>query len=149
MILSDPDEPKFGRFANGKPKKGDPKTLFRQGQQWKDFRALMIHINHAHCELCGCHYTGKRVRQLQVHHLDPDNYYLLNPASFSVLCSSCHDMIERFVTMIKGKNWVLPINYREWWALVGLHLSKEAREKMGALIEIQKTKEKELTYEIR
>lgn len=134
MNLSTDNGPRFGRFKNGKGKKSDPKNLFRQSIKWKNFRTFMLKQNNCHCEICACHYSGKRLTQLQVHHLDPDNYEILNPASFSVLCSSCHDFVERLVTMIKGEKWALPKKYRELWALFGPHLSKAAREKFGGMI---------------
>jgi len=120
---------RFGRFANGEEKKTNPKTLFRQSKAWKDFRNAMILMNDGKCELCGIKYTPSKFHLLQVHHLDPDNYEILDPAKFSVLCSSDHDLIERFVTRINGRQFQPPENIEQWDALVRNHLSWPARKK--------------------
>lgn len=82
---------------------------FRGTAIWKDFRAKMIMSVGGECELCGTRYTGKRTRQLNVHHIDPVNYYDLTPTNYRVVCSSCHDLIER---MLIKKSWG---RYTELW----------------------------------
>lgn len=126
---------RFGRFKNGKEKKGDPKNLFRQSKAWKDFREFMIGSQGNCCELCGMKYPGARDKMLQVHHLEPHDYFTLNMAAFSVLCSSCHDLIERFVTRINGKAFVMPKNYQKWGSLISAHLSTPARQKWEEMAE--------------
>lgn len=123
------DGPKFGRFASGKEKKTSPKTLFRASKAWKDFRHAMIEMNGAKCEMCGIAYSANKHHLLQVHHLRPDEYELLDSAQFSVLCSSCHDSIERWVTRINGKAFVPPSNIEQWDGLIRQHLSWPARKK--------------------
>lgn len=120
---------KFGRFKDGREKKTSQKTLFRQSKVWQEFRAGMIYLQNNRCECCGMVYPGAKSRQLQVHHLFPEKYELLNPANFSVVCSSCHDLIERFVTRIKGAAFNPPDNFSLWMQLLLRHLSQEARQK--------------------
>lgn len=123
--------PKFGRFKNGAEKKTNPHTAFRQSKAWKDFRLFMIASVENQCELCGYKYPGAL---LQVHHLDPGNYTILNPAQFSVLCASDHDLIERFVNRINGRHFIAPCTIIEWNALIGKHLSNPARQKWEEII---------------
>jgi len=125
---------KFGRFKDGREKKGNPKTLFRASKRWKDFRAAMIEMNGATCEMCGMRYPAAKHHLLQVHHLHPDDYELLDSALFSVLCSSCHDTVERFVTRINGKAFVPPSNIQQWDALLDAHLSEPARAKWRLIL---------------
>lgn len=77
-------------------------TEFRRTKVWKKFREKMLKKVDNTCELCGTIYSGKRTRQLQVHHLFPEKYELLEEVFFKVICSSCHDLIERF---IRKKSW--------------------------------------------
>ena len=125
---------KFGLFKNGKEKKGSPKTLFRQSMAWKNFRQAMIELNNATCEMCGMRYTASKHHLLQVHHLEPAFYELLDSAKFSVLCSSCHDLVERFVTRVNGGQFAPPENIREWDTLIGSHLSEPARTKWRLIL---------------
>lgn len=125
---------KFGRFRDGKEKKTNPKTLFRQSKRWKDFRAAMIEMNSGRCELCGMRYTASKHHLLQVHHLHPEEYENLDPAKFSVLCSSCHDLAERFVTRINGRDFSPPDNFGLWMQLLLAHISHPARQKSEAII---------------
>lgn len=127
-------QPKFGRFANGKERKTSPKTLFRQSKVWKDFRAAMIKMNNGTCECCGIRYPASKYHLLQVHHLQPDDYYNLDPAKFSVLCSSDHDMIERWVTRINGVYFEAPSIIQLWWPLIGQHISQPARQKLEDIL---------------
>ena len=84
-------------------------TKFRQTADWKKFRLVLIEKCNFACQLCGTTYTGKRKKMLQVHHLLPVRYDWLEPESFKVLCSSCHDLVERF--KIK-KSWG---QYKDKW----------------------------------
>jgi len=34
---------------------------------------------------------------LQVHHIDPSRYTDLDPQMFALLCSQCHETVERFI----------------------------------------------------
>jgi hypothetical protein len=132
------DRPRTGRFKrNGSEKKTSPKTLFRQSKAWKDFRSAVISMGDNRCEMCGMVYRGAKGRMLQVHHLDPDNYEYLDPARFSLLCASCHDTVERHVTMINGRSYVPPSNFLEWMALIRQHLSLTAREKADSIMRNQ------------
>jgi hypothetical protein len=77
-------------------------TKFRQSKVWALFRIQKLKEVNNTCELCGTQYKGKRTKMLQVHHLDPENYTVLDPKKFKVPCSSCHDLIERFTVK---KSW--------------------------------------------
>jgi len=125
---------KFGRFRDGREKKTSPKTLFRQSKVWKDFRAAMIDMNKNKCELCPMVYTGKRIHMLQCHHLRPEDYYNLDPADFSILCPSDHDLVERWVTMINGANFTPPDNFSLWMAVLLPHISQPARQKVEDIL---------------
>ncbi len=90
-------------------------TKFRSTKIWKEFRKSIIQTRGAICECCGTRYSGKRTKQLQIHHKDPVNYTDLNPEKFVILDSSCHDLIERMSTKLKGsrsgdiphlENWI-------------------------------------------
>jgi predicted HNH restriction endonuclease len=59
--------------------------------------------------MCGSSYAGKRTKMLQIHHLDSINYKDLTPSKFRLVCSSCHDLIER---MKVKKSWG---QYAELW----------------------------------
>lgn len=90
---------------------------FRTTKVWKEFRKKLIHDRGAECECCGTKYSGKRIKQLQVHHKDPANYMDLAPEKFVLLCSGCHDMIERMNKKLKGSKGVK--NKEKWLALIG------------------------------
>jgi 5-methylcytosine-specific restriction endonuclease McrA len=68
------------------------KTSFRRTEEWKQFRITLIKERNNTCELCG---SIKPSSQLQVHHINPDDYTNLNKKYFAVLCKSCHKEIER------------------------------------------------------
>ena len=93
-------------------------TKFRQSKRWKQFRLDMIFRTKCTCELCGTQYgTGKKYtqacKQLQVHHLRPLEYDFLRPTLFKVVCSSCHDLIER---MAVKKSW--GVKWLFWYQLL-------------------------------
>lgn len=69
------------------------KTKFRRTVKWKKFRAFLLKERGRVCELCGT----IKPQIIQVHHVHPENYTNLeNPLHFKLLCSGCHDLIERF-----------------------------------------------------
>ena len=68
------------------------KAAFRRTVEWKQFRIALITERENTCELCG---GTKPSSQLQVHHINPDDYTNLNKKYFAVLCKSCHKDIER------------------------------------------------------
>ena len=73
---------------------GKEKTVFRRKKVWKDFRLLMVKSAGNRCELCG---RKKIARQLDVHHVTPAQYDLLEPSRFKVLCTDCHYFVEHIV----------------------------------------------------
>jgi predicted HNH restriction endonuclease len=103
------------------------KIKFRTTKEWKIFRTNMLLFAECTCDLCGTQYKGKRTKMLQVHHLEPENYTALFPDKFKVVCSSCHDLIERF--SIK-KSW--GVYEEKWKALLEPFMAKEnTDEKRG------------------
>lgn len=90
------------------------KTRFRSSKVWKEFRLLFIKQTGGLCEMCGTKYTGKRLSMLQLHHLDPAHYTLLEPNRFKLCCQPCHDLIERMYVKFNGKNSNL-IPYQDKW----------------------------------
>lgn len=93
------------------------KSKFRSSKVWKDFRRSLIKNRGPQCELCGTKYSGKRLRMLQVHHLDPDNYTDLNPYKFKLVCSSDHELIERISKKVLSKSTDL-LNPKLWLILL-------------------------------
>jgi len=91
-------------------------TKFRTLKVWREFRKSIIEERGPYCELCGGEYRGKRIKQLQLHHLDPANYAILDPAKFKLVCGSDHDTIERISKKLRGKNGVK--NKEKWLALL-------------------------------
>jgi predicted HNH restriction endonuclease len=89
---------------------------FRTTKVWKDFREKLLLERGAECTMCGTKYSGKRIRQLQVHHRDPEHYEDLTPEKFCLLCSGCHRIVERLSKKIRGKNGVK--NKEKWLALI-------------------------------
>jgi predicted HNH restriction endonuclease len=78
------------------------RTNFRLTVAWKQFRETFVVRENGCCELCGTKYYGKQKKSLQLHHLDPAHYDDLNPLKFKLLCSGCHDLVERFAMKLKG-----------------------------------------------
>jgi predicted HNH restriction endonuclease len=70
------------------------KDRFRRKKVWKDFRSQIIKARGARCELCG---IKKTARGLDVHHLTPDAYTVLEHHRFKILCAGCHEFVERMV----------------------------------------------------
>jgi len=100
---------------------------FRTLKVWKDFRKKLLEERGSYCELCGTKYAGKKIKQLQVHHKDPDNYTDLNPEKFALLDSSCHDLIERLATKLVGSKSDNIPNLEKWVNLLYLFLPLKAQ----------------------
>jgi len=105
------------------------KTKFRSSKEWKDFRRQLIKERGPQCELCGTKYSGKRLRMIQVHHLDPDDYTNLNPDKFVLLCSGCHDLVERISKKILSKNTEL-LHKSLWMSLLYRFLPYKTKNKL-------------------
>ena len=73
---------------------GSQKTAFRRTVAWKRFRVALLKARGLKCELCG---RKKTARQIDVHHLTPAVYDVLEPSRFKLLCTSCHELVEGFV----------------------------------------------------
>ena len=73
---------------------GKEKTAFRRTVAWRKFRLLMVKSAGNRCELCG---RKKTARQLDVHHVTPADYSLLEADRFKVLCTDCHYFVEHIV----------------------------------------------------
>ena len=87
-------------------------TKYRQSKEWKEFRKKIIEERTAVCELCGTKYSGKRIKQLQLHHLDPANYENLTSEKFKLICASDHKLVERISKKLQGKN---ELKNKELW----------------------------------
>lgn len=85
------------------------KTKFRQTTLWKNWRKKLIQERGCYCECC-----GKKTKNLQCHHKDEsvENYQILEPERFSLLCSQCHKCVES-LAQIKPENWY-KIRRKEW-----------------------------------
>jgi predicted HNH restriction endonuclease len=89
---------------------------------WKNFRLSVIEERGAVCELCGTKYYGKQKRSLQLHHLNPAQYDNLDPKDFKLLCSSDHDLVERFAIKLKGSKSDAIKNREKWLELLREYL---------------------------
>jgi len=79
---------------------GAEKTKFRARVQWKRFRENLIKTRGPKCELCG---IKKNAKDLDVHHLDPSDYFNLTESKFKILCTDCHAYIERSALRLGGR----------------------------------------------
>jgi 5-methylcytosine-specific restriction endonuclease McrA len=69
------------------------KRRYRQRKKWIEFRLARLEEADYRCYLCG----GKKKKGLQIHHIDPDTYGHERPEDVAVLCSSCHQELERLL----------------------------------------------------
>lgn len=69
------------------------KNAFRAKAPWKKFRAKILRDRGCKCEMCrpGASHTAK---SLDLHHLRPDLYDLLDPKLFKLLCTKHHELVE-------------------------------------------------------
>lgn len=65
---------------------------------WTRFRTSILKTRGKRCELCG---RAKTARQLDLHHVTPDAYTLLEPHRFKLLCTGCHEFVENIVWVAK------------------------------------------------
>jgi len=65
------------------------KDAFRKTKEWKAFRKQILEERGPQCECC-----GKKTKCLQLHHIDPANYTMLDPDMFALVCRSCHSCIS-------------------------------------------------------
>ena len=87
---------------------GKEKTKFRSTKLWKCFRQSILDERGAVCECCGRRLPENK---LQLHHLKPNEYENLNPNNFVLLCSYCHDNVERISKMKAETRQQLNKNY--------------------------------------
>ena len=94
------------------------KAKIRNRVKWKRFRQYMIEKVNYTCEMCGTKYYGSRKKILHVHHLNDSIYTYddFNENNFRVLCSDCHDMVEKMIIKI-NKN-TLPETVSIWWRML-------------------------------
>ena len=70
------------------------KKKFLQSKEWKTFRKKEIAKRNSICDLC-----GRPIKKgATLHHLDPDNYYDLNPDKFLLVHRKCHTLTEYILT---------------------------------------------------
>jgi len=80
------------------------KTKYRSTKEWKEKRKQLLEDLDSTCQLCGKRYTGKSKRLLQVHHINTDSYGNEQDGDITLLCSSCHQYLERLYKVVRGKN---------------------------------------------
>lgn len=85
--------------------------------QWKDKRGALIFKRGGKCEHCGFR------RRLQVHHLTYDRLFSEDEADLMVLCSLCHEAVERGKDcfQIPRKGCVIELRARSLAWLVDWH----------------------------
>ncbi len=59
---------------------------------WKRFRSEQIQARGNRCELCGS--IKKSDKDLDLHHLHPNEYDNLDPKLFKLLDTKCHELVE-------------------------------------------------------
>lgn len=96
----------------------DYKAKIRSRVSWIKFRKYMIMKANSTCELCGTKYFGKRQKLLNVHHMNESIYTYddFNENNFRVLCSDCHDLVEKVI--IKNNLNTLPKKVSIWWQML-------------------------------
>ena len=100
-------------------------TKFRSTTRWRQFRARLLEEREFKCACCGI----KKKKGLQIHHKRPDKYTDLEiHEDFVVLCSDCHDLVEKFARRFRGKKKNTIINADLWFALLGSFFSIELEE---------------------
>jgi hypothetical protein len=70
---------------------------------------------------------------MDVHHKDPEHYNVLNENEFKLLCTSCHELVERMALRL-GSKLNAVTNREAWINLLGDFLPKLER-KYGAPID--------------
>lgn len=109
----------------------EEKIKFRRGKTWKEFRLKKIQEQSDTCELSGMVYKGaKQKAGLECHHHDPLNYDDLEMEKFSILNSTMHNLVEYWITRIKGKNFKPPKVLKLWLPLIYKHLTIECQQKL-------------------
>ena len=117
--------------------KTSDKTKFRQSKAWKQFRLAVIVSVQGCCELCGTQYKGKRLKMLQVHHLNPDDYFNITTGKFAVLCSSCHDLVERMaIKKSWGEGYYEKCWYNLLWDFMPVQWKEEHRDIANKIMEV-------------
>lgn len=95
------------------------KTRFRTTKKWKVFRNKIIEKFDSKCQLCNTKYYGKRKKMLNIHHIYGDEEYdNLDEKRVCVLCSSCHDLVEKI--LIKIKNHSMDMKLEKSWIQIFL-----------------------------
>lgn len=95
------------------------KSIFRRSKEWKLFRLELLNQRGSVCQCCGV----KKKNGLQIHHLNPADYEALIPEDFSILCSTCHDIVELLFKRVRAKKKTL-VREELWLALFGEFLPK-------------------------
>ena len=78
------------------------KTKFRRTRAWIEFRIGLIETRGKRCEMCGV--VKRTARELDCHHLHPEDYANLDPDRFKILCTGCHDFVERMALRVLGRD---------------------------------------------
>ena len=99
-------------------------TKFRSTTRWRVFRKSLLEARGYQCACCGI----KKKKGLQIHHKDPENYLDLTPEKFVILCSGCHDLVEKFAKRFRGKKANTITNADLWYALLSPFFAIEKEE---------------------
>lgn len=70
------------------------KTEFRKSSEWKLFTHNIIYYNTNYNNKCRCEDCSEyfNPNEIEIHHLDPDNYDNLDRRKFKLLCHNCHKL---------------------------------------------------------
>ena len=103
-------------------------TKFRTTTRWRKFRIQLLEERGYKCQCCGI----KKKKGLQIHHKRPDKYTDLDiHEDFVVLCSDCHDLVEKFAKRFRGKKKNTITNANLWFTLLSPFFSIEPETKDG------------------
>lgn len=94
------------------------KKKIRSRKKWKTFRKKIMDEKCNTCELCGTKYIGKRKKMLNLHHINDSiqSYDDTNTDNYRLLCSDCHDLVEKMLIKLDKKT--VPDNLEYLWVLL-------------------------------
>jgi hypothetical protein len=97
------------------------KAAFRSGIEWKTFRAGIIIVRNSTCDSCGVIVVPKNTKRLHLHHMHKEDYTVLEPDRFALLCRDCHSYLHHLESRLRGRKGILSDTGLISWAKKYLH----------------------------